>query len=79
MTNTISHDKSIIKNIYDSGSIGFEVGLACNGLQVTKIVTYDEYGPMSLVPFYAIYHEEEIIARVPGYMVVVEYELNDPS
>lgn len=40
---------------------------------VTKIVAYREHGQGDFVPYYAVYHGEEIAARVPAHLVEVTY------
>lgn len=40
---------------------------------VTKIATYDEYGEMAHVPWFAIYVDDKIVWRVNGRYVVEIY------
>jgi len=39
-----------------------------------KIVAYAENGQMAPVPFYAVYRDGQIMARVPAQLVEVQYK-----
>lgn len=63
----LSRDERWITAIYAGSGHRFQVGLA----GCTSIVAYDE---MQFRPWLAIYHGEEILARVPADLAVIYYE-----
>lgn len=46
---------------------------AASSLRCEKIVAYAENGQMAPVPFFAVYRDGQIYARVPAHMVEVRY------
>lgn len=49
---------------------GFAVGIG----GVTKIVSYEERGEMSMVPWLAVFSDDKIIARMPARMAMIIYK-----
>lgn len=50
---------------------GFAVGVG----GITKIVPYEEQGEMSMVPWLAVFDDEdEIVARIPAHMALITYK-----
>lgn len=39
----------------------------------TKIIAYREYGQGDFMPFFAVYRGDRLHARVPAWMVTVQY------
>ena len=46
------------------------------GRNCSKIVAYDEFGVGSLMPWLAIFNDDQIIFRIPAYQVSIAYYEN---
>lgn len=69
---TIAQDAREIKRLhFDDKDFTYYTAGQCG---VTKIVAYQEKGPLDFFTCFAVYHGEEIIARVPAWKVTVLYK-----
>jgi len=72
----IEHDKSEIESIWYPGENagGYTTQRGFGPMTCDQIVAYGENGHMSAIPFYAVIRDEQIIARVPAWLIEVRYK-----
>lgn len=70
--NDILNDEREISRIAE-GPAGYDEVAGVGRHGVTKITAYGEPGEYCLIPFYAVYKDDEIIMRVPAAKLAVFY------
>lgn len=79
MTTTILNDEREIKSIWFEGEgaggycVGQSVYQAEAQVKVTKIEAYGEPAQFCDVPWFAVYSDDTLIARIPAGQVTVHY------